>query len=464
MISFFLFIVSVAILCFEGRCIVLLIAGKHCTKPEQWILGFPLGVAMNALLFFLCTVLALPLSASVIAALHAGVITLLLSYAVAHKKRAEQQHAILAFKEWNNGAMTVPCKIAIAILLLSIAIKLFYAITHAVLFPTFYFDAISQWTMRAKISYFDQAIAFDADELRGFSKPQYPILLHSLQIFVMLFQQGWRDSIANAGSLLLSLTSFFGFTLILLRLRGVFFAVLTLALLFMIPLVPEHLSQGYGDIHVIEYLLLSALFAYLFLQTFSRPLLTLSMLFCASAAWVKQDGLVFGVLPWIILMGVIAAIEPKRRRDIVSSMVMITLFAGAWSLFLLFKGMSMSPHSGDTVISWHPEGVPMALFTLFSAGSFGIYWYVVFVLLIVLGVVVRNAWRAFVPELFVVLWGLITLVETLFVFLCTPNVSYLLNSQTFSRTMMIPLFLLLFGLLLLGQRHNVWEIKNVDHP
>ncbi len=469
MMTFLLFAGTAILLTVEGRWMVRVIAGGNFARREEWLLGFPLAAFSNALVFFLCTILRIPLTASIIFGFH---VVILLSFGIIVSSRVLGRvslDTILSFHfdklsvrpkslgmtrpsvsrdRTSKFFITLP-KILIILFCIAVLIKLFFATSHALL-PTFYYDSVSQWTMRSEISFHDHAIAFDREEPRGMSKPQYPILFHSLQIFFMLPQGEWIDAVANISTLLLSLTSFLACFFILARLRGYGVSLLAFSFILTIPLLSLHLSQGYGDIHVLTYLLLAAISFLVWFQKKDGRALLLASLFIVASSFVKQEGLVFGVLPFIFLLLLLCGIERSSAMKILRMGVLPSLLGFLWSVFLIIRGLPLSPHGGnDLAISFHPEAVRGVFSTLFASGSFGIHWYVLFALLLFFGFTRwRNA-REGLPALFLVLWGLLLFFETLFIYLFTSNVKFLLNEQTFSRTMLLVLPLLLLGTVLL---------------
>ena len=471
-----LFFSGVAVLLtVEGRWLVAAIARENLTRSEEWALGFPMGTFANALLFFICTVGGIPLNALAVFGGHLGIV--IIAFAVSSRvatpstpfdtpslrlgllppslklRRTGRVTRRGISRDFNFKKYLLPILLTLAIL-----IKLFYGISHALL-PSYSYDTVSQWNMRAKISYEDRAIAFDRDEVRGMSKPQYPILFHSLQIVFNLPQKEWQDPVANGATLLLSLTSFLAFFLLLRRLAGSFAALVTLACILTIPLLSIHLAQGYGDIHVLTYVLLGAV---LLLHSFERnqgnqgnqqELLLLSAIFVAASAWVKQEGMVFGVVPWMVIVGIgtgkFEGLKVGRFRglEVLKFGGLVFLLSLPWTLFLLIKELPLSPHGGgDLMMGWHPEGVPLALKALFAGGSFGMHWYIVIGLLLsVLFERVRRGRQIEKSMFLIFLWGIITFFGALFIFLCTSNIEFLMNAQTFSRTMLLPLSLLILG-------------------
>jgi len=459
MMSLLFFFGTAVILIVEGRMITVLITRGSLTRSEEWALGFPMGAFANALLFFVWTVLGVSLSTPFVFGGHLVILAMLeimrrvrraSTPLVSPKLTRSAQHDVFS--------VSVFSKLLALLFALAIAIKLFYGVSHA-LMPTYYYDSVSQWTMRAKISSIDQAIAFDTDELRGMSKPQYPILLHSLQIFFNLPQNVWKDSVANGATLLLSVTSFFALFLLIKRYAGIASAVLAMALILTIPLLSMHLGQGYGDIHMLAFILLSALSLLFALREGNSEMLLLSAVLISASSWVKQEGLIFGVLPFLLIL--MMSLVPTRfarrlhfggtklrRTALLLFGVLPALFLSLpWPLLLFAKGLPLSPHGGgDLVLAFHGDAVSEALRQLFAAGSFGVHWYLAIMFLMLIISMSRKSVSAFVPILPMFFWAGITLLGGLIIFLATPNVQFLLNAQTFCRTMLIPLALLFLGI------------------
>ncbi len=451
MFSLLLFAAVSAILLIEGRTLLILIARKSLPGILPWVLGFPLGAFLNVLLFFVFTLFAIPLTLVSLFIAHAVILAILGLFFLRHVKRGR---ALSALDEEVPDLLSpfLPAyirRILLCVLLLSLAGKVFYGVSHAAQLPTFYYDSLSQWNMRSHVSFVDQHIAFDATEERGISKPQYPIVLHSLQILFMLPQGEWLDSIANSATFLLTLTSFLSLYF-LLRLRGgALFGLLGLTLFLMVPLATIHLVQGYGDLPTLLYILLSALFFVRFTENAKREELLLSALFIAASAWVKQEGLFFGVLPWLIITTSWFLLKGgKRKNDVLFGYVPAIALGGMWTVFLLLRGFPIGAHSGDFSVSFHREALLPMFQALFSMGSFGLFSYVLPVVLALVLVRVLPQWKIFLAPLLIFCWGALAFLETFLIYTFTPNVNFLLNGQTFHRTMLIPLYLLILGILL----------------
>lgn len=449
------------LLVLQGRFVVRLLARGTLTSPEEWALGFPIGAFLNALLFFAFTLLGIPLTTLFVIGGHVLLLAIIGGASRAFVNRVMVSPPNHDMPQGDTIQFLQGRSIRILIIFLvsiSLVVKGLYGFTHATLLPTFYYDTLSQWNMRSRISFEERQIAFDETQVRGISKPQYPILLHSLQIVVMLPHESWQDRWANTATFLLTCSSFLAFFLLLQRFAGQGIALLTLFAMFSIPLLDMHLVQGYGDIHVVEYLLLSAVFLACSFEagvspraplSRTRAFLSLSALFAAAASWAKLEGFFFVVVPWLLIVSFMTMFfvpKEKRLSLALTSFLPGALFGGLWILFLLATGFAIGPHSDDLVLSWHGQGLPVILKALFLSGSFGVAWYALPLLL--LAFLLPKAlqdWKQHIAALSLVLWGAITFFETLAIYLLTPNVEFLLNNQTFHRTMLLPLVLLMLG-------------------
>ena len=152
------FIGSSIVLTDEGASLTTLCARGVLTRREVWLLGFPVGVLVNVLIFFLCTILGWPLSPFVIYSLHAVVIIFLVLLSHCLPSAPFQSESNGNRRVMSGGIM----KVLMILFVLSIAIKFFYGLSHSFL-PTLYYDSFSQWTMRSQVSFFDLSLAFYTD-------------------------------------------------------------------------------------------------------------------------------------------------------------------------------------------------------------------------------------------------------------------------------------------------------------
>lgn len=343
--------------------------------------------------------------------------------------------------------------------LVLLGLNVLYSASHAVVLPSIQYDSATNWTMRSRISYEDRSIAFDESEVRGMAKPQYPFLFHALQITANQGQREWNDTVANIILYLLSLSTFTALFLLTRRLCGTAQAAATIAAILGIPLLGLHLAQGYGDVNLAQYLLLSlATFALWLDAPHGRgwKWLLLSGVFTAACVWTKSEGLVFGLATWIFVLALIVVRSRSLLYQTKWPAITAVTLAAPWPIFAWAKGLSLTPHSSDTMIGLRTEGIAEAFYGLFSRGSFGIGWYAAVLLVPVLIVAFhrrdRTVRRRLSPAL---LLGIIVTLQVLFIYLATPNVRFLLNAESYYRQMMIPLAMLLLAASLCIDTKNV---------
>ena len=439
----------IAAFSFVGITLLLLIEGALATRfilksSDRLLLlslALPFSAFFNVLLVFLWTVLHVPLNGWSLLIPH---LLLTVALYLLNKKFAAPRTlsgaGVQSFQPIiENKAHTILEKTLMVTCSALIMCTAIYSFAHAVLLPTFQYDSATNWTMRSEISFYDHAIAFDPDESRGMAKPQYPFLFHALQITVNQRQEGFHDTAANAILWLLSLGSFSALFLILKKFTGLFMATLTLTMLLGIPMLSLHLGQGYADITLTQELLLSMVCLLAWIRSRENPWLLASAVLVASSVWTKSEGLFFGLIPWLIAVAFIMRTDELAWNRPLKAMALAIGLSIPWPIFATFKGLLLTPHSGDTRFGFHSEGLHEAFAGLFDRGSFGIAWYVLIAGIIWMLIEARQA--ASKPrrsELALLLFGGIVFAEILFIYLFTPNVQFLLNAESYYRQMMVP--------------------------
>ena len=317
-------------------------------------------------------------------------------------------------------------------ILIPFIVALSYGFSHSILLPSFQYDSFTHWAHRSKLSFYDQQIAFDETRARGMRQPQYPLLYHSLQITSNQLQSDWNDRSASGIQFILMISIVLASFIMMSRLRGRRDAVFYIALLLSVPLFTTHMGQGYADITMAGFVVLSCISLLLCKKEGSSQWLVLSSLMIAAACMTKLEGILFGLIPWIIFIGII--VRPPHKKMIIAGCLPCALCV-IWFSLVTFKGISILPHETDLVFAFRPEGVPEMLKALFVKGSFGILWLVLPVILLLK--------RSFSLPL---LWGLISLAMIIVIYLFTPNVEFLLNGQSFDRQILTPAALLILAL------------------
>lgn len=430
-----LFSSIVALLILEGALISFLIL-KEKNLLLHLSLGLPIAAVLNVLVIFDWTLLGVDLSFGLLIGEHA-IITAILAYL------ARKKGAITVSEYAQQGALSRASSLLEWVCMALIGATVIYSFTHAVLLPTFQYDSATNWTMRSAISFNDRRIAFDTDESRGMAKPQYPFLFHALQITANQGQPAWSDRAANSILWLLSLGSFIGLFHVIRKTLGKTASLLAVTMILGIPLLSLHLGQGYADIVLLQELLLSLACFMVWIRSKRGGYLLLSGLFVTAAVWTKSEGLMTGLIPWLLSLSTITYLERERKAEALVAGAVAVVLSAAWPIFALFKGLSLTPHSADTMLSFHSEGVQEAIFGLFDRGSFGVTWYVLLVAVPWMLVDIIRKRKDVVRNLVPIGWGILVLLSFLFVYLFTPNVRFLLNAESYYRQMMIPAAMLM---------------------
>ncbi len=437
MSSFMPFLQIFLLLLIGGTALGLLLL-PEATMTLALAVGFPLGVLVNVFMIFLYTIIGIPLTQTPIVIGHIfviGILILLIYLRPVFLMDLERFSAHAKKRQKRTETIVIIMSLVV------IAINIAYSATHALVLPTAQYDSATNWTMRSKISFLDHHIAFDRTEERGMAKPQYPFLFHALQITANQGQSRWNDLAANGILYLLSIASFGAVFLLLQKLFGTAHSLATIASILAVPLIGIHLAQGYGDLNLLQYVLLSLSCLGVWIHTTNERKnrwLMLSGIFVSAAVWTKSEGIVFGLLPWLLTVAVICGKNKNMWKAAFPAIGIAIALSMPWPLFAWFKGLSLTPHSSDTILQFHPEGVKEALRGLFGRGSFGVTWYAL--PLLILGLLYggfKHHPSVLRPARPLLIWGSVMFAEILFIYLCTPNVRYLLNAESFYRQMMV---------------------------
>lgn len=243
----------------------------------------------------------------------------------------------------------------------------------------------------------------------------------------------WVEPVANGVTLLLVL-SLLLYAYLLTR------NIYMLALIVGMPLFTMHTGQGYADLPLVGFALVSILLFEKYLQNQKPVDLLLSGVMVSACVWTKTEGLFFCLLPWLCMNGYVTWKQPALRREMFYPLLWTLTVSLLWPALAFINGYSLTPHATDlstfnSQLSTLLSALSTALSALFVSGSFGVAWYAIIVLMIV---VIMQ--KKFSPTL---LWGMLSLIGYLFVYLFTDNVQYLLNGQAFDRQMLLPAVLII---------------------
>lgn len=436
-----MFLFWLVVLSTEGYLFATCVLGKT-HKTLHTALALPLASLLNFFLLYKYAVLGITLRFIPFLLGHILIIGLLLCF-IQYQKRFLQNGPspiIATTSPWIAPTWIRGC----CIILLSISF--IFSAAHTFFIPTVQFDSFTNWTMRSRISYEDQAMAFDTTEQRGMAKPQYPFLMHGLQILVQQGSHSWSDRAGNIIIYFLILSGLTCIFLLIRLLRGTSTALVTITILTGIPLLHMHLIPGYGDIPLLLWLCIGLISMALYADNHNVRWLILSGLCVIMGCFTKLEGLQTGVLPFLLLLVLFMKQRPVERIRIAIVGAGSIVLAALFPIFLLSKGLPLSPHGTDFALEVSTKAIALIPSAMFASGSFGIIWYAILLMLAFIGFAWKKHFAALDRrKLWTLTWGLFVSAEFVFLYTCTSNAQFLINQESFFRQMLIPAALLIVG-------------------
>lgn len=451
------FVLTFGILITEGWMLARFFTSE---KRLQWLLAPSGGAITNVLLIFVYTLAGLPLMFWTLIPGHAAILAvlwLLESRRIFHAPVLQVTDA--PQKLWMGSKLQ---KGITAVSLVLLTVTCVFSFVHAIILPSISFDVFTNWTHRAQVSWSDQAIAFDDSEIRGVAKPQYPFLVHGLQIFVHQGQRDWSDRAANTVTWILTITSLGAALMMLRKLSGTLNALIAITVMTQIPLFGIHLSAGYADVHLAMYAVLALLALAQWERTRDSHALALSSLLVLGSLWTKSEGLYFVFAPWAVALGILWLKNRGQLKPLLWALVTPLLCFVPFLGLILSKGLPLTPHSSDGSFGIQWEGFKVLPTALWSDGSFGIIWFVIPIVMISILLKKKTPSLKLEPwNLALLAMCLLSLLGVLFIYLFTPNVGFLLNGQSFYRQMLLPAALLItWCALMLGSKNEMVEYRS----
>lgn len=327
-----------------------------------------------------------------------------------------------------------------------ITICILFSVVQAAVKPPVTFDALANWSKRAKILERDGQIDFNTTSDNYLASPAtatYP--WHTSLSEYWLRQLGGGEISVN----FIPLGYFVCITLALyfcLSQRLNRFFSLSLVLIFAsMPLISYHSFNAYADVPLSYYVVMSII---LFIQwQRDKPLLFLyfSATFMGWGLFVKNDGL-FPIIGWLLALLLTWYLDRKKISWKLGLKPIVFLMGPLifWLGFKFASHLSFSNFSISKIL--HPEIFSSLLDTLFVHNSWNVWWF------IFLGVVVIKFKQIYTKKeswplwfFFIVVFGL-----TVAVFLGTEYYQYALNFTAIERTLipLVPISILLVGLAL----------------
>jgi len=341
-------------------------------------------------------------------------------------------------------------KIVFWILAVFILWKLIFMVFMALSGPTVFNDAYTCWNYKAKVIYYTHTanMTSEGEGVLHERFNQYPLHLPIIRAWIAFCLGHWDDRFINLYSIILFICLLCLVFEFLKKMTGALNAMIFTYVLSAIPVLIYNFISGYADATVGCFFLASLVMLFYWDRTEKMRYIFFSGILASVAMFTKNEGaaivypailstfllhLVFGQRSWKQILG-------KLGLFILSSSLIVPwlMRAPALNSIVAVSGID------NTAVSFHPEGLGPLMNNLFVFRSHNLFWSGIIVLLV-------WKWRAALRHAarFFLMPSALALCATLYVFLFTLNVAWLIDGTTINRTLLIviPVLALAGGLL-----------------
>jgi len=342
-------------------------------------------------------------------------------------------------------------KIVFWLLVVLVLWKLIFMVFLALSGPTVFNDAFTCWTYKAKVIYYTHTANMTSESegvLQG-RYNNYPLHLPIIRAWIAFCLGQWDDRFINLHSIILFLCLLCLVFEFLKKMTGALNAMIFTYVLSAIPVLIYNFSSGYADATVGCFFLASLIMLFYWNETAQMRYLFFSGILASVAMFTKNEGTAI-VLPALLLTFLMHLVFMRQRswKQVLGSIGLFII-----SLSLIVPWLMRSPAlnsiaavSGidNAAVSFRPEGLGPLMNNLFVFRSHNLFWSGIIVLLV-------WKWRAALRHAarFFLMPSALALCATIYVFLFTPNVAWLIDGTTINRTLLIviPVLALAGGLL-----------------
>ncbi|MDA2922420.1 glycosyltransferase family 39 protein [Patescibacteria group bacterium AH-259-L07] len=185
-----------------------------------------------------------------------------------------------------------------------IVFEVIFVFSQGLLRPIFAFDALANWSLRAKVIFTENIIPLETSHpfyLGGGGHINYPLHLSLFQAWTALWMGSFYDSMISA------LFALYFLCLIGLVYAGLrYFCSRKYSLLFTMflstmPLITYHGFSAYADLPLAFYFTGAVISFYVFIKKQQTPYLYISGLFAGIGSWTKFEGILLAVVLFVVV-------------------------------------------------------------------------------------------------------------------------------------------------------------------
>ena len=333
-----LFIISITIPLLIGFLAIRVAEGKKqifCLS-EKLVLSFPFGAGITA--FYLFYISILGFNITIISTIPLFILSVLGILKFRQLKSKSSIYAV--FKEkgcadknsWKKTAL-------LGFFGIVIAWKLFFMFFNATVIPPFFDDAITCWSYKAKVIYFNKSIELDPNNplFLGGAYSHYPLGPSLFRVWISLIMGGWHESYIQLHSFIMLLCLVLFIFISLREYVSFFTRLISCYLIVSIPLLSIHAHAGYADIILSYYITVGFI---LFIKWFfakENNILIIAAASMAAAIFTKNEGLVLYLPAALITLSYycykIAMKLDEKIKAVSIYMLTLCIVGGPWIVF-----------------------------------------------------------------------------------------------------------------------------------
>ncbi len=263
-----------------------------------------------------------------------------------------------------------------------ISLRVLYSYFSALIKPVEDVDAFANWSLRAKVFFFDHGLSLDRTHgyFLGKGHTYYPINIPLFETWIFNVLGTWNDLLVKAifPTFLLALVIIFYCSM--RRICGRAFSLFSTYLLTTLPFLMYHSAASYMDFPLSFYFFSSFVFLLNFMRTKEKSFLVLSALLAGICAWTKNEGMILALVDLLAAFAYFAYFDKNdsKTRVFLSAIytAILLIFPLSWSIFKVVFGV---PSPKDQVLYFskmfeYADRIPVIITSYFQKAFFYGHW------------------------------------------------------------------------------------------
>ena len=331
-----LFIISITIPLLIGFLAIRVAEGNKqifCLS-EKLALSFPFGAGIIAFYLFYISILGFNITIiSTIPLFILSVLGILKFYQIKTKNNID----VILEECW--GKQSWKKRVLLIVFSIIIVWKLSFMFFNTIVIPPFFDDAITCWSYKAKVIYFNKSIELDPNNplFLGGAYSHYPLGPSLFRVWIALIMGGWHESYIQLHSFIMLLCLVLFIFISLREYVSFFTRLISCYLLVSIPLLSTHAHAGYADIILSCYITVSFILLMKWFFTKENNILIIAAASMAAAIFTKNEGLVLYLPAALITLSYycykIAMKLDEKIKAVSIYMLTLCIVGGPWIVF-----------------------------------------------------------------------------------------------------------------------------------